>query len=118
MKRHKSVSMLTDFSDIVNNKTSKYCLTTHSVDPDGDLETCLYKGDVVPTAGDGAQVLFNDVEILQHKSPQTSPLKNNSPMSGQISSPREVIEDRCAMAIEGHPRRSYKTGQMLSPRDG
>lgn len=43
LKKRKSVTKLTDVKDIVNNKTSKYCLMTQNQDSDGDLETCLYK---------------------------------------------------------------------------
>ena len=43
MKRRKSVTKLTDVKDIVNSKTSKYCLTTQEQDTDGELETKLYK---------------------------------------------------------------------------
>lgn len=116
MKRRKSVTKLTDVKDVTNPKTSKYCLTTQTVDSDGDLETCLYKGDVIPTYSGGAQVLFNDMEVLQHKSPQSSPKKNSnkivtSPSCGvSVSTPeraRENIEERCAVSLEGHSKRSY-----------
>ncbi|XP_075227585.1 kinesin family member pavarotti [Lycorma delicatula] len=112
MKRRKSITELKDVNDVVKSKTSKYCLTTQTVDSDGDLETCLYKADILPTAGGGAQVLFNDMEIVHHRSPQPSPNKNNadkgknSPRSGQLSTPRDVIEERCAVSIEGHAKRS------------
>lgn len=38
---------------------------TQNQDSDGDLETWFYKGDVVPTCGGGAKVIFNDVETLK-----------------------------------------------------
>lgn len=43
MKKRKSVTKLTDVKDIVNSKTSKYCLTTQEQDTDGEMETKLYK---------------------------------------------------------------------------
>jgi kinesin family protein 23 len=43
MKRHKSVTKLMDAKDVVNSKTSKYCLMTQEQDTDGELETHLYK---------------------------------------------------------------------------
>lgn len=43
MKKRKSVTKLTEVKDIVNSKTSKYCLTTQEQDTDGELETKLYK---------------------------------------------------------------------------
>jgi kinesin family protein 23 len=43
MKRRKSVAKLTDAKDVVNSKTSKYCLMTQEQDSGGELETRLYK---------------------------------------------------------------------------
>ncbi|CAB3237577.1 unnamed protein product [Arctia plantaginis] len=65
----KIVKKLTTAKDITNPKTSKYCLISQEQDTDGELETKLYKGDVVPTCGGGAQVIFNDVEMLKQFSP-------------------------------------------------
>ncbi|CAK1592908.1 unnamed protein product [Parnassius mnemosyne] len=65
----KQVNKLTSVKDITNSKTSKYCLISQEQDTDGELETKLYKGDVVPTCGGGAQVIFNDVEMLKQFSP-------------------------------------------------
>ncbi|XP_018577449.1 kinesin-like protein KIF23 [Anoplophora glabripennis] len=69
MKRRKSVSKLTKASDITNPKQSKYCLLAQEQDTDGEVETKLYKADIVPTCGGGAQVIFNDVERLRQESP-------------------------------------------------
>lgn len=65
----KLVNKLTKVKDIVNTKTSNYCLISQEQDTDGELETKLYKADVVPTCGGGAQVIFNDVEMLTQFSP-------------------------------------------------
>ncbi|XP_063392328.1 kinesin-like protein KIF23 [Cydia fagiglandana] len=65
----KVVNKLTTVKDIANAKASKYCLISQEQDTDGELETKLYKGDVVPTCGGGAQVIFNDVEMLKQFSP-------------------------------------------------
>ncbi|CAH0712930.1 unnamed protein product, partial [Brenthis ino] len=65
----KFVNKLTNVKDIANNKSSKYCLISQEQDTDGELETKLYKGDIVPTCGGGAQVIFNDVEMLKQFSP-------------------------------------------------
>jgi kinesin family protein 23 len=43
MKRHKSITKLTEVKDFTNPKTSKYCLMTQEQDSSGELETCLYK---------------------------------------------------------------------------
>ncbi|CAG9826668.1 unnamed protein product [Diabrotica balteata] len=69
MKKRKSVSKLTKASDILNSKQSKYCLLAQEQDTDGELETKLYKADILPTTGGGAQVIFNDVERLRQQSP-------------------------------------------------
>lgn len=73
----KVVNKLKTVKDIANSKTSKYCLISQEQDTDGELETKLYKGDVVPTCGGGAQVIFNDVEMLK----QFSPNKNRESQS-------------------------------------
>ncbi|KDR20500.1 hypothetical protein L798_04887, partial [Zootermopsis nevadensis] len=75
MKRRKSVTKLTDAKDVANAKTSKYCLMTQEQDSSGELETRLYKADVIPTCGGGAQVVFNDVEMLKQQSPNATPLR-------------------------------------------
>lgn len=72
----KIVNKLTNVKDIANSKTSKYCLISQEQDTDGELETKLYKGDVVPTCGGGAQVIFNDVEMLKQFSPNRETSSN------------------------------------------
>ena len=57
-------------ADVVNDKTSKYLLTTNTQDQEGEVTTKLYKGDVIPTVGGGRQVVFNDVEVLTQESPE------------------------------------------------
>ncbi|XP_043260428.1 kinesin-like protein KIF23 [Colletes gigas] len=67
--RHKlSVTQLTDPKDITD-RASRYCLIAQEQDADGELETKLYKGDILPTSGGGAQVVFNDMEHLKQLSP-------------------------------------------------
>ncbi|EFA04570.1 kinesin-like protein KIF23 [Tribolium castaneum] len=68
MKKRKSVTKLSKASDVTNPKQSKYCLIAQEQD-DGGVETRVYKGDIVPTCGGGAQVIFNDVERLRQESP-------------------------------------------------
>ncbi|XP_078035417.1 kinesin-like protein KIF23 isoform X2 [Augochlora pura] len=67
--RHKrSITQLTDPKDITDG-VSRYCLVAQEQDIDGELETKLYKGDILPTSGGGAQVVFNDMEHLKQVSP-------------------------------------------------
>ncbi|XP_015116639.1 kinesin-like protein KIF23 [Diachasma alloeum] len=68
MRRRRSVTKLTDPKEITDG-ASRYCLIAQEQDTDGELETKLYKGDIVPTSGGGAQVVFNDVECLKQMSP-------------------------------------------------
>lgn len=69
MKKRKSVTKLSKAEDVINPKQSKYCLIAQEPDTDGEMETKLYKADIVPTCGGGAQVVFNDVECLRQESP-------------------------------------------------
>ena len=69
IKNRKSVSNLRKLStnDLVH--ASKYALTHHVAAMNGDVETHIYKGDVIPTSAGGAQIMFNDIEMLQQISP-------------------------------------------------
>ncbi|KAK3913580.1 Kinesin-like protein KIF23 [Frankliniella fusca] len=105
MKKRKSVTKLTDVKDITKG-TERYCLTTQEQDTDGELETRLYKGDVVPTCSGGAQVIFSDVELLKQSSPTgnaAGPVtrKRSAHMSGVD------VAERCLTAVEGHGKRPY-----------
>ncbi|XP_044746459.1 kinesin-like protein KIF23 [Coccinella septempunctata] len=73
MNKRKSLTKLTKASDITHPKQSKYCLIAQNQDTDGEIETKLYKGDIVSTCGGGAQVIFNDVELLKQMSPTGTP---------------------------------------------
>ncbi|XP_069699062.1 kinesin-like protein KIF23 isoform X2 [Periplaneta americana] len=103
MKRRKSVTKLTDPKDVVNSKTSKYCLMTQEQDSSGELETRLYKADVVPTSGGGAQVIFNDVETLKQQSPTATPVRKRTASVGELKD----TEAACAVSMEGHKRSRY-----------
>ncbi|KAK5641485.1 hypothetical protein RI129_010032 [Pyrocoelia pectoralis] len=78
MKRRKSVDRLKKASDVTNPKQSKYCLIAQESDGAGDVETKLYKGDILPTCTGGAQVIFNGVECLREESPTKMPLSPNN----------------------------------------
>merc|ERR1719341_382414 len=58
LRKRRSVNKL-EAADVVNDKTSKYLLTTNTQDQQGEVTTKLYKGDVIPTVGGGRQVVFN-----------------------------------------------------------
>ncbi|XP_076626871.1 kinesin-like protein KIF23 isoform X1 [Colletes latitarsis] len=69
MRRRRSITRLTDPKEITDG-ASRYCLVAQEHDTDGELETKLYKGDILPTSGGGAQVVFNDMECLKQLSPK------------------------------------------------
>ncbi|KAM0737049.1 Kinesin-like protein KIF23 [Formica fusca] len=69
MQRRRSVTRLTSPKEITDG-ASRYCLIAQEHDTDGELETKLFKGDIVPTSGGGAQVIFNDMECLKQSSPK------------------------------------------------
>ncbi|CAO1384121.1 unnamed protein product [Diamesa serratosioi] len=101
-KTTKSVSKLTDVRDITNSKTSKYCLITQEADTDGELETKLYKGDVIQTTGGGAQVIFDDVECLKQMSPNQSPNRKRPSETQRTPGKIHDVESRCSIGIQGH----------------
>lgn len=98
--------------DVTNPRTSRYCLIHQEADTDGELETKLYKGDVIPTTSGGAQVVFNDVECLKQISPTASPDGNTrkrktDELQQKQKTPSKksndmMITNRCSTGIEGH----------------
>lgn len=95
LKKRKSVTKLTDVKDIVNNKTSKYCLMTQNQDSDGDLETCFYKGDVVPIYVGGVQIIFHDIETTKQHFGMPSPIVKDDEEKIQ----QDITKKKCT---EGH----------------
>jgi hypothetical protein len=63
----------------------------------------ILQADVVPTAGGGAQVIFNDVETLKQQSPTTTQSRKRSASTSELKD----TEAACAVAIEGHKRAKY-----------
>ena len=111
-KNRKSITKLTDARDITNPKTNKYCLVSQAADTDGEVETRLYKGNVIPTTGGGAQVVFDDVELLKQSSPVKSPSQHRHKRpSNDENEPglglREV-SSKCSVGIEGHNYKKTK----------
>ncbi|KAL7732009.1 hypothetical protein ACLKA6_015773 [Drosophila palustris] len=120
LKNRKSVTKLTDMKELTGHGTTKYCLVSQEADTDGDVETKLYKGNVIPTCGGGAQVVFDDVECLRQKSPVHSPTRkrpSNSNLSASafggplpstgLTSVQDVAS-RCNLGIEGHSNKKSK----------
>nr|CAD7603015.1 unnamed protein product [Timema genevievae] len=103
MKKRKSITKLTDAKDVTGSKASKYCLMTQEQDSAGELETRLYKADVVPTSGGGAQVIFNDLETLKQRSPLSPGANKRSAEEGTVE--HSERHARCHISLEGHSKR-------------
>jgi len=71
------------------------------------------QGDVVPTVGGGAAVVFNDVEIHKQREPGTRKRRSSCPQPTDFDGEWTDPEERCAIAIEGH-RRKYVYFIMLT----
>lgn len=103
-----------EMKDFANRRSSRYCLITQGADTDGEVETRLYKGDVIPTTSGGAQVIFDDVECLKQLSPGASPPRKRksvnaeerrTPAKKHSSSQPQAVESRCSVGIEGHSKK-------------
>ncbi|XP_063702166.1 kinesin-like protein KIF23 isoform X2 [Culicoides brevitarsis] len=113
-KARKSVTQVEE-QDLKDAANGKYCLIDQVADTDGEVETRIYKGDIIPTTGGGAQVVLNDVELLKQFSP-TSPsrqhqqenarkrsIDDTETPSKRITAPN--LAEKCAQAIEGHSKK-------------
>ncbi|XP_037045291.1 kinesin-like protein KIF23 [Bradysia coprophila] len=105
-KNRKSITKLTDIKDVTNPKTSKYCLVSQSADTDGEVETRLYKGNVIPTCGGGAQVVFDDVECLKQRSPEAPIRKRSS--RGECFSPVKETPSNYSVGMGSHSTKKSK----------
>lgn len=93
IKNCKSISNLTEIPTEKLISASNYALTHHVATPDGEVETHVYKADVIPSSMGGAQVIFNDVEMLRQVSPQV-PRKRTSSISHVIGVDQEMLENK------------------------
>ena len=90
-------------------KATKYALTEQRLDSDGEIETKVFKGDVLPSRGGGSEVKLTDVEI--HKIRQISPGSKRSYSTSREPTTAEQVEEvesRCNIAIEGHAQPKAK----------
>ena len=90
-------------------KATKYALTEQTIDSDGQVETKVFKGDVLPSRGGGSEVKLTDVEI--HKMRPISPgSKRSYSRTREPTGADEVeeVESRCNIAIEGHAQPKTK----------
>ena len=69
-KNRKSVTSLKDVTLDDIKRNSNYALTSHSADTEtGEVETRVFKADVIPSLTGGAHVVFKDVEKLTQEDP-------------------------------------------------
>lgn len=95
MKKKRSVTKVSE-KDFADPKNTNYALTHQEQDSEGDLETKIYKGEIIPTKSGGAQIVFNDVEIHTQKSPERSPSRPMTRRSKRSS--RTSVEELQAAA--------------------
>lgn len=104
-KARKSVTQVEE-QDLKDAKNGKYCLIDQVADTDGEVETRIYKGDIIPTTGGGAQVVLHDVELLKQFSP-TSPQRKRS-IDDIERTPRAEVASKCSTGLEGHSIKKKK----------
>ncbi|XP_043263298.1 kinesin-like protein KIF23 [Colletes gigas] len=101
MRRRRSITRLADPKEITDG-ASRYCLVAQEHDTDGELETKLYKGDILPTSGGGAQVVFNDMECLKQLSPKAR--KRSGPLD--VNNINEIgTPTHSSTFVEAHSKR-------------
>ncbi|KER23777.1 hypothetical protein T265_08402 [Opisthorchis viverrini] len=106
LKNRKSVTQL-ELKDTL--KASNYLLHHQEATSDGNIETKLYKGSIIPTAGGGSAVIFNDVEELR----QASPLSDKRISIKENTAPAEAM-DVIQLALEIKDRKSTKRRRSSS----
>lgn len=57
-------------SDILRKDAGGYSVVHQDADPNGDVETSIYKGHIISTVCGGAQVILNDIETMRQVSPK------------------------------------------------
>lgn len=68
-KNGKSVRKLRS-SDILRKDAAGYSVVHQDADSNGDVETSVYKGQIISTVCGGAQVILNDIETMKQVSPE------------------------------------------------
>lgn len=98
-------------------KASKYAITHHQATNCGNVETQVFKGQIIPSTTGGAQVIFNDVETLVQSPPEklknkTIPNKNTKRLAEllnlELNTPTSSSSSTSSPA-SSIPRRQYLT---------
>ncbi|CAH8839114.1 unnamed protein product [Trichobilharzia szidati] len=105
LKHRKSVTRV-ELKDTLN--ADNYLLHHQEADSDGNVETKLFKGAIIPTAGGGSAVIFNDVEVLR----QTSPVHERK--SDRINSPDVHLKQQTETKQTGVVTRQSGTKRRYS----
>lgn len=90
IKNSKSVTNLKP-SDFKSGKYTKYAVTHNEATNSGNIQTQVFKGNVIPSSTGGAQVIFDDVETLHQESPAITP-------HGIVSRKRQALEQIAAQS--------------------
>lgn len=56
-------------SDILRKAAGGYSVVHQDANQNGDIETSVYKGQIISTVCGGAQVILNDIEKMKQISP-------------------------------------------------
>ncbi|XP_033624809.1 kinesin-like protein KIF23 isoform X1 [Asterias rubens] len=102
LKKKRTVAMPT-VKDLKG--TENYMLTHQEEDSKGEVETKLYKAEVLQTRGGGRSVQFTDIEKLKiERQRSTSPMDRKRPAEEELDSGDWTdVETRCAVGYEGRP---------------
>uniref|UniRef100_A0A5K3F5D3 Kinesin-like protein n=3 Tax=Mesocestoides corti TaxID=53468 RepID=A0A5K3F5D3_MESCO len=101
-------------------KATDYVLHHQTATPDGNVETQLFKGSIIPTAGGGSAVVFNDVEELRQVSPLNSGLRRSARLSSKHSLPltksdETAVDEQPPAAKRSAPSRHGKLSRSRQP---
>lgn len=106
-KSRKSITKA-DAKVITNAKTPNYCVVNQVADTDGEVETQIFKGKIIPTATGGAQVVLNEYECLKQLSPVTSPQRKRPSDELRLIPGDAELTARCSVGIQGNNTKRSK----------
>ncbi|KAL5966840.1 Kinesin-like protein KIF23, partial [Taenia solium] len=85
-------------------QATNYVLHHQTATPEGNVETKLFKGAIIPTAGGGSAIVFNDVEELR----QVSPLSTNLRQPTRLSRNHELSVTEADKKDIGEPPQEWQ----------
>nr|XP_045596708.1 kinesin-like protein KIF23 [Procambarus clarkii] len=78
---------------------TNYCLSTQAADGHGGMETKIYKGAVLPTAGGGSQIVLQNVEVHTQQD-LLEAVANKKPSEETKRIPSEDTHECCTAGIQ------------------